>query len=241
LRDQLRVVLVTPRNPLNIGAAARAMSNFGFRKLRLVNPYEPAFHEARSAVRSRYILEEAEVYSSLAEAIADCDLVIGSTALGHRDLHIPLHRLESAATALRSTAASSSIALLFGSEKFGLSNEDLSFCHWALRIPTREEHGSMNLGQAVAICLYELSRSEEAAGTALLEPTRASAEDIDRFTSMLLEVLHESGYVGRTTSSSTELKIRRLVRRLSLPSGDTETWLGILRQILWKVKKSDRS
>jgi TrmH family RNA methyltransferase len=234
-------VLVTPRNPLNIGAAARAMSNFGFRKLRLVNPYEPAFHEARSAVRARYILEEAQVHSSVGEAIADCDLVIGTTALGNRDLHIPLHRLESAGTAIRERLASSSVALLFGSEKFGLSNEDLSFCHWALRIPTREEHGSMNLGQAVAICLYELSRSEEAAQAPLLTTAAASADEVERFTLILLELLHESGYVGRTTSSSTELKIRRLMRRLSLPSGDIETWLGILRQILWKVKKVEKS
>jgi TrmH family RNA methyltransferase len=234
-------VLVTPRNPLNIGAAARAMSNFGFRKLRLVNPYEPAFHEARSAVRARYILEEAQVHSSVGDAIADCDLVIGTTALGNRDLHIPLHRLESAGTAIRERLASSSVALLFGSEKFGLSNEDLSFCHWALRIPTREEHGSMNLGQAVAICLYELSRSEEAAQAPLLTTAAASADEVERFTLILLELLHESGYVGRTTSSSTELKIRRLMRRLSLPSGDIETWLGILRQIMWKVKKVEKS
>lgn len=238
MRDQLRVVLVAPRNPLNIGAAARAMSNFGFRSLRLVNPYVHAFHEAKSAVRARYILEEARVFGSVPDAIADCDLVIGTTALGHRDLHIPLHRLESAASAIRSRSTESSVALLFGSEKFGLSNEDLSFCHWASRIPTREEHGSMNLGQAVAICLYELSRSEEAASTALLQPTTAPAEQVERFTLLLLELLNESGYVGRTTSSSTDLKIRRLVRRLSLPSGDTETWLGILRQILWKIKKT---
>jgi TrmH family RNA methyltransferase len=163
------------------------------------------------------------------------------TALGHRDLHIPLHRLETAGTTIRSRPEESSVALLFGSEKFGLSNEDLSFCHWALRIPTREEHGSMNLGQAVAICLYELSRSAEAAGSPLLQPATATAEDLDRFTSVLFELLQESGYVGRTTSSSTELKIRRLVRRLSLPAGDTETWLGILRQILWKVKRTDTS
>ncbi|MFL6415630.1 MAG: RNA methyltransferase [Bryobacteraceae bacterium] len=241
MRDQLRVVLVAPRNPLNIGAVARAMSNFGFRALRLVNPYEPAFQEARSAVRARYILQEAQVYGSLGEAISDCDLVVGSTALGHRDLHIPLHRLETAASALRSQPAGSSIALLFGSEKFGLSNEDLSFCHWALRIPTREEHGSMNLGQAVAICLYELARSEEAAQSSTPAPTPAPAEEVERFTGLLLELLNESGYVGRTTSSSTELKIRRLVRRLTLPAGDAETWLGILRQILWKVKKTDQS
>ena len=234
-------MLVTPRNPLNIGAAARAMSNFGFRKLRLVNPYDVAFREAKSAVRAHYILDEAQVFDNLAEAVADCDLVVGSTALGHRDLHIPLHGLETAGTAIRTQPQESAVALLFGSEKFGLSNEDLSYCHWALRIPTREEHGSMNLGQAVAICLYELSRSEEAAGMPLLQPATASAEDLDRFTSVLFELLHESGYVGRTTSSSTELKIRRLVRRLSLPSGDTETWLGILRQILWKVNKTGGS
>ena len=99
----------------------------------------------------------------------------------------------------------------------------------------------MNLGQAVAICLYELSRSEEAAGASTPQPLSASAEQIDHFTSILLEILNQSGYVGRTTSSSTELKIRRLVRRLSLPSGDTETWLGILRQILWKVKRTDET
>jgi TrmH family RNA methyltransferase len=241
LQDQLRVVLVAPRNPLNIGAAARAMSNFGFRSLRLVKPYEPAFHEARSAVRARYILDEAQVFGTLSEAIADCDLVVGSTALGHRDLHIPLHRLETAASALRSRPEPSSTALLFGSEKFGLSNEDLSYCHWALRIPTREEHGSMNLGQAVSICLYELVRSETAAQAPLPASRYAAAEEVERFTALLLELLHESGYVGQTTSSSSELKIRRLIRRLPLPSGDTETWLGILRQILWKVKRTRES
>src|SRR5436305_92016 len=236
----VRVVLVSPRNPLNIGAAARALSNFGFRDLRLVNPYDVAFREAKSAVRSEYILESAQVFTNVADAVADCGLVEGTTSLGHRDLHVPLYRLE-AASELIIGDPTRPVALLFGSEKFGLSNEDLSFCHWALRIPTRDEHGSMNLGQAVAICLYELSRSEEAAGVPLLEPAPAPAEDIDRFTSILLEILHESGYVGRTTSSSTELKVRRLIRRLSLPSGDTETWLGILRQILWKVKKTDGS
>lgn len=217
------------------------MSNFGFRALRLVNPYDAAFREAKSAVRSRYILEEAQVYGTLGEAVADCALVVGTTALGNRDLHIPLHRLESAGTAIRSRVSDSPIALLFGSEKFGLSNEDLSFCHWALRIPTRDEHGSMNLGQAIAVCLYELSRSEEAAVVPLPQTTLALAEDLDRFTSILLDLLQESGYVGRTTSSSTELKVRRLIRRLPLPAGDVETWLGIFRQILWKVRKTDES
>jgi tRNA/rRNA methyltransferase len=212
------------------------MSNFGFTKLKLVNPYDVAFREARSAVKSRYILEAAEVYTSLAEAIADCTLVVGTTAAERRDLHVPLTRLESAAAQIMEHLTSSSVALLFGSEKFGLSTEDMSYCDWLLRIPTRAEHGSMNLGQAVAICLYELERSE-AATTHRFEPSpHASAEDQERFTALLLDVLSHSGYVHERTSSSTELKVRRLVRRLGLRSADTEVWFGILRQILWKVK-----
>jgi tRNA/rRNA methyltransferase len=132
--------------------------------------------------------------------------------------------------------SSSPVALLFGSEKFGLSNEDLSHCHWLARIPTREEHGSMNLGQAVAICLYELRRNAGAATSRFSAPPKASAETYERITMLLLDLLGRSGYINERTSKSTELKVRRLVRRLGLPEADTETWLGILRQILWKLE-----
>lgn len=236
----LRIVLVSPRNPLNIGAAARAMSNFGFTDLRLVNPYDAAFKEARSAVRSRYILDGAQVVDNVSAAIADCSLIVGTTAVGHRDLHLPLHRLESAAQLINKQLASSNVALLFGSEKFGLSNDDMSHCHWLLRIPTREEHGSMNLGQAVAICLYELRRSDTAAENRFDPAPHANAEEYERITLLLLDLLRRSGYVNEGASKSTELKLRRLVRRLGLPEADAEAWLGMLRQILWKVKQSDR-
>ena len=127
--DPLRIVLVSPRNPLNIGAAARAMSNFGFTDLRLVNPYDPAFREARSAVRSRYILDQAQIFETVAAAIHDCTLVVGTTAAGKRDLHVPLHRLETAAAVIKEHLSAPPVAVLFGSEKFGLSNEDMSYCH----------------------------------------------------------------------------------------------------------------
>jgi TrmH family RNA methyltransferase len=237
--DPLRIVLVSPRNPLNIGAAARAMSNFGFTDLRLVNPYDVAFKEARSAVRSRHILERAEIFHSVAPAVADCTLVVGTTALGNRDLHVPLHRLGAAGALIRTQLSSSPVALLFGSEKFGLSNEDMSYCHWVLRIPTREEHGSMNLGQAVAVCLYELRR-DSGAIEKWFEPAEAvTGEDLERMTALLLELLERSGYVNEPTSKSTELKVRRLVRRLGIRGPDAETWLGILRQILWKMKQDE--
>ena len=237
--ERLRIVLVSPRNPLNIGAAARAMSNFGFTQLYLVNPYDVAFREARSAVRSRYILEQAKVVPSISEAVSGCYLVAGTTAVGCRDLHVPLYRLETAGRVLRDNLTSSRVALLFGSEKFGLSNEDMSHCNWLLRIPTRDEHGSMNLGQAVAVCLYELSRDAGTAEVAFPPTERAGAEDLERITARLFDVLKHSGYVNEITSQSTEMKLRRLVRRLGVPASDVETWLGILRQILWKAKRRE--
>jgi tRNA/rRNA methyltransferase len=233
--EHLRVVLVAPRNPLNIGAAARAMSNFGFQHLRLVNPYAVAFREARSAVNAGEVLERAVEYPGVAEAVADCTLVVGTTSVGHRELHHSLRRLDHAARLMRRHAASEPVALLFGSEKFGLSNDDLSYCHWLLRIGTRDAHASMNLGQAVAVCLYELTRRPT-----LAEPAPralATAEELDRLTELLTEVLDQSGYVH---SESTENKLRRLVHRLSLPAGDAAVWLGILRQILWKLNSSGR-
>jgi TrmH family RNA methyltransferase len=218
---------VDTRNPLNIGAAARAMSNFGFGRLRLVNPYHVAYQEARSAVNAHEILKSAEEYKTLAEAVADCTLVVGTTSLGHRELQHPLRALEYGGRVLRQHLASEHAALLFGSEKFGLSNDDLSYCNWLVRIGTE---GSMNLGQAVAVCLYELTRKASVAKPE--KRKRARAEDLDRLTARLTEVLALSGYVH---SAGTEAKIRRLVRRLDLPSHDAEVWLGMLRQIQWKL------
>lgn len=232
--EPLRIVLVSPRNPLNIGAAARAMSNFGVRSLHLVNPYDRAFAEARSAVKSRYILEAAQIHNNLSDALAGCRLVVGTTASEGRDLHLPLYRLESAASQILQSAKP--VALLFGSEKFGLSNDDLSYCQFLTRIPSRPEHGSMNLGQAIAICLYELHRNSQAESFAYPSPQTAAADDYHRFTEALSEILEGSGYINERTSESSKLKLRRLVQRLTLPESDARTWLGILRQVLWKVR-----
>jgi tRNA/rRNA methyltransferase len=237
--DRLRVVLVRSRNPLNIGAAARAMSNFGFRNLRLVTPWEPSYLGARSAVGASQVLLDAEVFGSVAEAVADCGLVVGTSAVGERELQHPLCVLEQGAEMMRQSLAAAPVALLFGSEKFGLSNEDLSHCHWLLRIPTRDEHISMNLGQAVAVCLYELVRGGADAGEASGQ-TQASAGEIERITQVLLEALCISGYVQSSGEAAALEKIRRLLRRLNLETVDAEVWLGMMRQILWKMKHPGR-
>ncbi|MBZ5644260.1 MAG: RNA methyltransferase [Acidobacteriia bacterium] len=237
--DRLRVVLVNARNPLNIGAAARAVSNFGFHRLRVVNPFEAAFREARSAVGAARVLAEAEQYGSVAEAVADCAFVVGTTAVRHRELLHPLRNLDGdAGKIIREQLQSAPVALLFGSEKVGLSNEDLSHCHWLLHIPTRAEHISMNLGQAVAVCLFELTRATTPDKTAE-ESTWATAGETERLTGALLQALHASGYITRETEVFTEERVRRLIRRLSLRSGDAEALLGMLRQILWKLKSEE--
>jgi TrmH family RNA methyltransferase len=236
--DNLRVVLVATRNPLNLGAAARAMSNFGFLRLRVVNPYDVAFREARSAVGAASVLKHAEEYTSVAEAVADCALVVGTTTLRKRERHHPLHRLESGAGRIRKGLRAKRVALLFGSEKVGLSNEDLSHCHWLMHIPTREKHPSMNLGQAVAICLYEIVRSGKIA--AMAEPkSPASAQELERITQILLESLRLSGYLPGAPSPTPDAKIRRFVRRFNLETSDAKLLLGMLRQILWKVRSGN--
>jgi TrmH family RNA methyltransferase len=233
--DRLRVVLVRTRNPLNIGAAARAMSNFGFLCLRAVNPYEAAWREARSAVGASELLLSAQEFHSVAEAVADCALVVGTTAAARRELQLPLKRLEEGARIIRKHLASSRVALLFGSEKTGLSNDDLSHCHWLMRIPTRERHPSVNLGQAVAICLYELARDRKV----LRQPEKeksATAGEVERITGMLLDALQSSGYLKPRSAAPNEEKVRRLVRRLNLSASDAKLWLGMLRQIVWKIQ-----
>ncbi len=231
------MVLVATRNPLNIGAAARAMSNFGFDRLRVVNPYEVAFREARSAVGASHVLTGAEEFKSIAEAVADCRFVIGTTGTRDRALHQPLYRLPEAAPRIRRQLTSGAVALLFGSEKSGLSRSELGYCHWLLRIPTREEHISMNLGQAVAVCLYELIREAKLAPAESL--TRAPAGDVERITELLMETLRASGYVKPRVAASTEEKVRRLVLRLQIEPGDAVLLLGMLRQIAWKLRDDD--
>jgi len=236
------VVLVHPRNPLNIGAAARAMSNFGVTRLRLVAPYEVAFRNARSAVGASAVLEAAEQFDTVAEALTDCQLVIGTTAVKTRDLQHPLRELNvETGRAIRSELSSRTVALMFGSEKFGLSNEDLTHCHWLLRIPAREEHPSMNLGQAVAVCLYEVTRNENVPVVPdsipqLLAGLHATAGDEERIVVSLMEALNLSEYVRRHTEESVQENARRFVRRLNLQRSDAELWLGMLRQMIWKLK-----
>ena len=229
----VRVVLIGTRNPLNIGAAARALSNFGFTDLVLVQPYDASWREAKSAMGGKGLLATARVLATVQEAVADCALVVGTASVGSRLLKLPVRRLEYGARLIGKDPGP--VALLFGSEKTGLSNDDLSLCHWLLRIPTRNEHESMNLGQAVAVCAYELTRDRRTARTKPIEARRVAAVDLDRIEDRLFGILETAGYTQPKTAETTRLKLRRLLRRMDMPDADAELWLGMLRQIAWRI------
>ena len=240
---RLSVVLVSTRNSLNIGAAARAMSNFGVFDLRVVNPYEPSFREARSAVGAGDVMQSARLYEHVTDAVADCTLVIGTSAgsrsNGKRSEHEhTIHTIETAAPLLRTHLEGSRAAILFGSEKFGLSNDDLSHCHWLTHIPTREEHLSMNLGQAVAVCLYEITRPTTAAASTMpaQQAEGATAEELERLVGIWMEALKECGYTAKHQQPTLEAELRRMLLRQQLNRQDAHITLGMLRQVLWKIR-----
>lgn len=243
-QDRVVVVLVRARNPSNIGASARAIHDLGFTRLRIVNEFPVPFAAAKAAVDASSVLQAAGEFVTLAEAVADCTLVLGTTAVGERVLEHPLHVLAEAAELIQSHLAGSKnerVALLFGSEKTGLSNDELSHCDALLTIPmnTRaaDRHLSMNLGQAVAVCLYAIAQTGKTvpASDAAGNQRAASAGDLERLTMLLREVLETSGYTRRNPANAREANLRRLVRRMALSATDAQVWTGVLRQMQYAL------
>ena len=258
-----RIVLVRPRNPLNIGAAARAMANFGFADLVVVEPHEPVWQETRSAVGAEEIIHAARAVPTLAEAIADCTMVVGTTSGSRRNLDrdlVPLDKLgewlkNSGGKLKRKRSTRSGkgtaqrAALLFGSEKTGLSNDCLSHCHALVRIPTTPEVPSMNLGQAVAVCCYQLWRLTGTSSRRFKrkavspQPTpvsvhlsgRASMQSQLHVFERAERVLDAVGFLKPKSREATLLKLRRLLLDLGLTNNDVKILGGVLAQIEWKL------
>ncbi|WP_263373381.1 RNA methyltransferase [Granulicella aggregans] len=238
---RVAVVLVRARNPKNIGAVARAMHDFGFSDLRIVNEFVMPLEGARSAVDASSVLHAARTYATVAEAVADCVVVAGTTAVGERVLEHPLFAIHDAAPKLTGALEQddSKVAILFGSEKTGLSNEELSHCNWLTTIPmfqhAESRHLSMNLGQAVAVCLYELVRARPLVRSPESADAASSAEQ-ERVLGLLGEVLEAADYIRHHPARSAPADLRRLVLRMKMSRIDAPVWMGMLRQILWKLR-----
>jgi TrmH family RNA methyltransferase len=248
--QSVEVVLVSPRNPLNIGAVARAMANFGFARLTVVAPYEAHWREARSAVGAPHLLESAKVSATLAEAAAECTLVIGTGTLIYRKPEQRVVSLPALAPLVREELdRGGRVALVFGPEKHGLTREDLSWCQMLVEIPTDAGQPSMNLGQAVAVVLYELSsraltdgRGAAAAlqsGTAKGETRTdlAASGSLDRLGEVIEETMAAAGYSPRSMQAANRHDLRLLLRRLAPNARDTRRMLGLFRRILWRLRQ----
>jgi TrmH family RNA methyltransferase len=257
--ERLEVILVAPRNPLNIGAAARAMANFGFRRLAIVAPFAVNWTEAKSAVGAPGLLREARVFATLAEAVAPHRLVIGTGSLDRRKPPQSILSPPQAAALIRQTIADvseiprnhpappSTVALLFGSEKHGLTSEDLSWCHALIVIDTAAAQPSMNLGQAVAVCLYEISRTSGASLSSVITPAIPSSDSqptsaqLDRLAELVEETMAEVNYATRGLRSANGEALRVLLRRLMPDESDLRRMMGLFRRILWQLHRSTKS
>jgi tRNA/rRNA methyltransferase len=254
-RERIDVVLVSPRNPLNIGAVARAMANFGFMRMSVVAPYQPHWREARSAVGAPELLKGARETASLAEAIRDCSLVLGTGTLTHRKAEQPVVRLDKLAPLIiESLGRGERIAFVFGPEKHGLTREDLSWCHILVEIPTDSRQPSMNLGQAAAVCFYELTmgagpastESETAVdridpATQTPDPPNSSEQsptsgNLEILAGLIEEVMVAAKYSPRTMQEANRHDLRLMVRRLNLNTVDRRRALGLFRRILRRLR-----
>jgi len=240
LKLNWRLVLVRPRNPLNIGAAARAWANFGLQEMAVVAPFEPTWAEARTAaVGGGPVIASARSVPALLDAVGDATLVIGTTTGSRRNLGREVLLLPKLAARLRHRKARGRAVLLFGSEKTGLSNDDMSQCHLLVRIPTSSDCPSMNLGQAVAVCAYELARGgiieSRQLEVAVHRSEPANQQALDHIFEHAVRVLDASGYFHPKSREAMLMKLRRTLLDLNLTCNDVRVLGGVLSQVGWKV------
>ncbi|HEU5457581.1 MAG TPA: TrmH family RNA methyltransferase [Terracidiphilus sp.] len=214
----------------------------------MVAPYGPHWREARSAVGALRILQEARECETLAEALDESTLVVGTGTLDARrprQTVVTLPQLPP--RLLPELAGGGRVALVFGGEKHGLTRDHLALCHLVVEIPTEPEQPSMNLGQAVAVCLYELATAplRHSSGEAIsaartgpdLEPHPASG-DLDRLGSLIEETMRAAGYSPRIMQEANRRDLRLTLRRMHLGPADVRRLLGLFRRILWKLKRN---
>ena len=221
------------------------MANFGFMHMSVVAPYEPHWREARSAVGAPQVLTDAHEAASLSEAVRDCALVLGTGTVTHRKAEQPVLQLDTLAPLVaEALARGERVALVFGPEKHGLTREDLSYCHVLVEIPTDPRQPSMNLGQAAAVCLYELATRMQIPGNGLeIEPRQkvdeptATSGNLDVLADLVGEVMTAANYSPKAMQAANRHDLRLMLRRLHLNTADRRRVLGLFRRILWRLKR----
>jgi tRNA (cytidine32/uridine32-2'-O)-methyltransferase len=228
--DDVRIVLIEPVHPGNIGAVARAMKTMALTRLVLVRPYSFPSHEAdRRAMGSIDVLQQAQVVDDLDQAIGDCRLVIGGSARGRKFPHSVLDARQCGERLVEETASGEPAALIFGPERTGLSNQDLDRCSYQVRIPTSEAFSSLNLASAVQLVCYELF----IAAREPMVPDRAeppgSEREMEYFYDHLERALDSRGYLEGEMREITMMKLRRLFGRARPTSGELKMLRTLMR------------
>ena len=230
----IRIVLVAPSHPGNIGAAARAMKNMALGSLVLVRPRQFPHPEASArASGADDVLAGARVVDSLAEALAGCGFIAATTARD-RDQYFRVADVRAAAARIVVEARRSPAAVLFGSERTGLTNEELEMAHVLLRIPAAAAYPSLNLAMAVQLVAYELYRAGGAAAvrSAPLAAPLATAQELEQLYAHFAQVLQEIDFRDRTESGTHLMsRIRRLLQRAELDHNEANILRGILTAV----------
>ena len=223
------IVLARPSHPGNIGAAARAMKTMGFAELRLVAPRAfPAAEATAMASGAVDVLERAAVFDTLEAALADVVHAVGFSARP-RDLSHPVRALREAAPGILERAATSRVALVFGNETFGLSNEELARCQSLVNIPSNPAYGSLNLGAAVQVACYELATASASFSTPV-EPERtpATLEEIEALHGHFERAMVATGFLDPAQPKRLMERMRRLFARAGLERAEVQFLRGML-------------
>lgn len=237
----VRIVLVEPAGPINVGATARVMKNFGLNHLVLVNPQcDPLGMDAmKMAVHAKDILESAISVATLPEALVGCTRAIATTARV-RSWETPLENPRTALPWLLQEPGKPA-ALIFGREDRGLSNEELNYAQRFVSIPSSPDYPVLNLATAVAICCYELALSVEMLSTleakedAKTQKYEAPLDVVEGYYQQLETLLLKIGYLFPHTAASRMEKFRLLYNRAQLQTSEVAMLRGILRQVEWAL------
>ncbi len=237
--DNIVIVMVEPQSPGNIGMACRAMKNMGLTRLRLVNGCDRFHPESlKFAVSAKDLLEQAELYTDLASALADCTMSVGTTRRHGKYRQEILSPSETAVRIKEFASPESRAAIVFGREDSGLTTEELSLCRWHATIPTAHDYGSLNLSQAILLFCYELDKATQSPGGGRIDPQATSGEMESMFNQMDA-CLQKIGFLNRQNPEHIMLSLRRMFYRANMDNREVAIIRGMMTQIDWACSAFD--
>ncbi len=245
--ENIRFALINTSHAGNIGASARAMKVMGLKQLHLIGPTDyPSAEATARASGADDVLFNANVHDSLDQAIAPCTLVFGSSAR-NRGMDIPVIDLAEAVKLMLSTAANQQVALLFGKERYGMTNEEMQRCHYLVKFPANPEYSSLNLAAAVQVAAYEIRKQclelqappgiIEGGSAITAELPFADAAKMQSFYNHLFAVMHEVDFMQTQNVDSLTEKLRMMFNRMRIEKHEMDILRGFLSAVRKNIKK----